>query len=83
VDIPLKLPAPDFGTDVHAGPKSVVVDVEPDGMSEGIDEAPEEDGAEAAAFGAELDVAEVLPVLLHAAAPMARPATSTDPARVR
>jgi hypothetical protein len=77
--MPLKLPAPDFGTDEHAGPKLVVVDVEPDGMSEGIEEAPED----AAAFGAELDGAEVLPELPHAAALMTRPAASTDPARVR
>jgi hypothetical protein len=77
--MPLKLPAPDLGTDAHAGPKLAVVDEEPDGMSEGIDEADDE----LAAFGAELDVAEVLPELPHAAALMTRPAASTDPARVR
>jgi hypothetical protein len=78
--MPLKLPAPDFGTDEHAGPKLVVVDVEPGGMAEA-----ESDGADddAAAFGAELDGAEVLPELPHAAAPTARLAASTDPARRR
>jgi predicted phosphoribosyltransferase len=74
--MPLKLPAPDFGTDEHAGPKSVVVDAEPEGAIEGAAEL-------AAAFGAELDVPEVLPEPPHAAAPMATLAARTDPARRR
>jgi hypothetical protein len=76
--MPLKLPAPDFGTDEHAGPKSVMADAEPDGMAE--------EGDDAAAFGAEPDVPDVPdapPELPHAAVPRARPVTTTEAARMR
>jgi hypothetical protein len=81
VDIPVKLPAPDFGTDAHAGPKAAVADAAPDGMAEDAPDGMADDGELAAAFGAELDV--LLPELPHAAAPMATLAASRDPARRR
>jgi hypothetical protein len=70
--MPLKLPAPDLGTDAQPDPKSVVVAPELDGMAD--DEA----------LAADDDDAEVpeLPVL-HAAAPSARPAVATETATRR
>jgi hypothetical protein len=69
VAIPLKLPAPDLGTDEQPGPKSVaavgadVLDI----------------GAEVEAAGADVEA----PPELHAAAPMARLAASPDRASRR
>src|SRR5216684_9341738 len=75
VAIPLKLPAPDFGTDEQAGPKS---------MAAAAPE-PAAAGAEEAAVGEDddPDAADEDPLELHAAAPMARLAASPDTARMR
>jgi hypothetical protein len=82
VDMPLKLPAPDLGTDAQPDPKSVVVAPELDGMAEAIEEL---DGiAEDEALADDPDDAAVpeLPEL-HAAAPSARPAVTTETATRR
>ncbi|HXP54469.1 MAG TPA: hypothetical protein VN847_05925 [Streptosporangiaceae bacterium] len=80
--MPLKLPAPDLGTDAQPDPKSVVEAEPEDGMAEAIDEL--EGMAEDEALGADDDDAEVpeLPEL-HAAAPSARPAVTTETATRR
>jgi hypothetical protein len=81
--MPLKLPAPDLGTDAQPVPKSVVVAPELDGMAEAIEE--ELEGiADDEALAADDDDAEVpeLPEL-HAAAPSARPAVTTETATRR
>src|SRR5712671_1645273 len=64
VDIPLKLPAPDAGTDAQPEPKSVA-EVDPDGMADALD--PPAAGAADADDGGDEDEAGVLPVLLQAA----------------
>jgi hypothetical protein len=72
VAIPVKLPAPDEGTEAQPEPKSVAAAPAADAEDEGIaDEA-----------GAAAELLE-LPALLHAAAPTATPAATTDTARVR
>src|SRR5580693_365282 len=85
VAIPVKLPAPDMGTEAQPGPKSDVVDAAaPVAGEDAIGEleagigvlAADDDGAEAAGV---LELGE----LLHAAAPTARPAAATDAARMR
>ena len=78
VDIPLKLPAPDEGTDAQPEPKSVV-EVDPDGMAEAPDDAIEDDPDD----GADEDEADVPPELLQAAVPKASPAATADTARMR
>jgi hypothetical protein len=70
--MPLKLPAPDFGTAEQAGPKSIAA-------------ALEEDGADEAAFAGEEAGAAAVddedeP---HAAVPRPRPTASPDTARRR
>jgi hypothetical protein len=72
VDIPVKLPAPDAGTDAQPGPKSVLTDAADAGAA-GAEPASELMGAdgEDAAPAAE-------PLELHAAALMAMPATSPE-----
>src|SRR3984885_12591320 len=87
VAIPVKLPAPDLGTEAQPGPKSDVVDAAAPDAGAGADAigeldtgigvlAADDDGAEAAGV---LELGE----LLHAAAPTARPAAATDAARMR
>ena len=79
VDMPLKLPAPDLGTDAQPEPKLVaVVEAEPDGMAEAIEDDDEAEGADEAA---EDEVPE-LPEL-QAARPRVRPAADTVAARIR
>jgi hypothetical protein len=81
--MPVKLPAPDLGTDAQPDPKSVVVAPELDGIAEAIDD--ELDGmADDEALADDPDEAEVpeLPEL-HAAAPSARPAVTTETATRR
>jgi hypothetical protein len=76
VAIPVKLPAPDEGTEAQPEPKSIIDAPAADAEDEGIaDEEADEVGAAA-------ELLE-LPELLHAAAPTARPAATTDTARVR
>jgi hypothetical protein len=77
VAIPVKLPAPDEGTEAQPEPKSVVDALAADAEDEAIDDEDIDDEAGAAAELLEL------PELLHAAAPTARPAATTDTARVR
>jgi hypothetical protein len=80
VAIPVKLPAPEEGTEAQPEPKSVTAAPAADAGDEGI--ADEGIGDEAA--GEAVPAGEVLelPELLHAAAPTARPAAATDMARV-
>jgi hypothetical protein len=75
VDIPVKLPAPDEGTEEHPEPKSIIDD----------ELVPEEADIEDEADAAGAAAAELLelPELLHAAAPSAMPAVATETARVR
>jgi hypothetical protein len=69
--MPLKLPAPDFGTAEQAGPKSFdVVDADDVGVAEAEDDA----------LGAVVDEDEVV---LHAATPKARIAAAPGTARAR
>jgi hypothetical protein len=85
--MPVKLPAPDLGTDAQPGPKSDVVEAAaPDAGEDAIGEL--EDGigvlaAEDAAGDDGAEAAGVLELLLQAAAPTARPAAATDAARMR
>jgi hypothetical protein len=78
--MPVKLPAPVFGTEAQPGPKSAAVAAadppaaEPDAIG---------DEAEAAGEDAEPDAPVVEPLELQAAAPMARAAASPDTARIR
>jgi hypothetical protein len=82
--MPVKLPAPDLGTEAQPGPKSDIADAAaPDAgedaigeLDAGIGVLADDDGAEAAGV---LELGE----LLHAAAPTARPAAATDAARMR
>jgi hypothetical protein len=80
VDMPLKLPAPDLGTDAQPEPKSVAeAEPELDGMAEALDEAMADDED----LGAADDEADVPPELLQAAVPRASPAATADTARMR
>jgi hypothetical protein len=81
VAIPVKLPAPDEGTEAQPEPKSVTDPPAADAGDEGIADEGIADEAECEA-GAAAGVLE-LPELLHAAAPTATPAATTDTARVR
>jgi hypothetical protein len=77
--MPLKLPAPDLGTDAQPEPKSVAeAEPELDGMAEALDEAMADDEDLGAA-----DEAAVPPELLQAAVPRASPAATADTARMR
>jgi hypothetical protein len=73
VDIPVKLPAPEDGTDEQAGPKSVIV-----ALADWPDAAA--DAAAAAGVGAwdAWDAAEVVPLELHAAVLATRPTAAKD-----
>jgi hypothetical protein len=77
VDMPVKLPAPDLGTDAQPEPKSMLVVLpELDGMAEAIDD--ELDGmAEDFADGDDAADVPELPEL-HAATPRASPAAVTE-----
>jgi hypothetical protein len=80
--MPVKLPAPVFGTEAQPAPKSVVVvAAEPPAAGDEPDAIGEE--AEAAGEDAEPDAAVEEPLELQAAAPMARAAASPDTARMR
>jgi hypothetical protein len=81
VDMPLKLPAPDLGTDAQPEPKSVAgaePEPEPDGIAAALDEPMADDEDLGAA-----DEAAVPPELLQAAVPIASPAATADTARMR
>jgi len=77
--MPLKLPAPDLGTDAQPEPKSVT-EAEPE--LDGIAAAPDEAMADDEDLGA-ADEAAVPPELLQAAVPIASPAATADTARMR
>jgi hypothetical protein len=80
VDMPLKLPAPDLGTDAQPEPKSVAeAEPELDGIAAALDEAMADDED----LGAADDEADVPPELLQAAVPRASPAATADTARMR
>jgi hypothetical protein len=81
--MPLKLPAPDLGTDAQPEPKSMVVAPEPDGVAGAIDD--ELDGiADDDAWADDDDDADVpLEPLLQAAVPTASAAAATGMARMR
>jgi hypothetical protein len=74
--MPVKLPAPDAGTDEQAGPKSVIDAAEDDALAIGDDAMADADELEAAAVAAGVEVDEL--DVLHAAAVRARPAPSTE-----
>jgi len=77
--MPLKLPAPDLGTDAQPEPKSVAeAEPEPDGVAAALDEPMADDEDLGAA-----DEAAVPPELLQAAVPRASPAATADTARMR
>jgi hypothetical protein len=81
VAIPVKLPAPEAGTEEQPKPKSAIDDAPADAEDEGMaDEGIADELADEAGAAAEL---LELPELLHAAAPTATPATAMDTARVR
>jgi hypothetical protein len=79
--MPLKLPAPEAGTDEQAGPKSAAVPAED--AADGADDAIDDAADDAAADGDEEDAAEDDDPLEQAAAPRARPAVTADMARTR
>jgi phage terminase large subunit-like protein len=79
--MPVKLPAPVFGTEAQPAPKSVVV-VAAEPPAGAVEDAIG-DEAEAAGEDAEPDAAVGEPLELQAAAPMARAAASPDTARMR
>ncbi|HEY0716015.1 MAG TPA: hypothetical protein VGD68_00230 [Streptosporangiaceae bacterium] len=84
VDMPLKLPAPDLGTDAQPEPKSdVVAEPPPDGMAEAIDDELDGMAEDALADGDDEDDADVPLLLLQAAVPRASPAAVTEIARIR
>ncbi len=80
VAIPVKLPAPDEGTEEQPEPKSIADALAADAEDEGIadDGIADEEADEAGAAAELLELPE-----LHAAAPTATPAAATDTARVR
>jgi hypothetical protein len=75
--MPVKLPAPDFGTDEHPGPKSIVLAAPPE-APEGAAADDEDDAIGEAGAAEVLDGEE-----LHAAAPVARLAAMPDTASRR
>jgi len=75
--MPLKLPAPDFGTDEQAGPKSIAA-AAPDPAAAGAAADPPDAGADPAEAADEED-----PLELHAAVPSARLTARPDTARRR
>jgi hypothetical protein len=83
--MPLKLPAPDLGTDAQPEPKSVVLaEPEPDGMAEAIEDELDDGIAEDDAPAGDEDDADVpFEPLLQAAVPRASPAAVADTARIR
>jgi hypothetical protein len=81
--MPLKLPAPDLGTDAQPEPKSAVVAPELDGMAEAIDDEPDGISDDDALADDEDDAEVPLDPLLHAAVPTASAAAATGMARMR
>jgi hypothetical protein len=81
--MPLKLPAPDFGTEEQAGPKSVAVVAEPEPAAAGAEEPAAAGAEEPEAAGADEPEPEAVEeeVELQAAAP--RPSVSARPDTAR
>jgi hypothetical protein len=82
-DIPLKLPAPDLGTDAQPEPKSVVVADPEAGMAEAIDDEPDGIAGDDALADDEDDADVPFEPLLQAAVPTASAAAATGMARMR
>jgi hypothetical protein len=87
VDMPLKLPAPDFGTDEQAGPKSMAATAAPDPAAAGAAADPAADDAGPDELEAEPEAADEAadeePPELQAAVPRARLMARPDTARRR
>jgi hypothetical protein len=81
--MPLKLPAPDLGTDAQPEPKLVVVADPEDGMAEAIDDELDGIADDDALAGDEDDADVPLEPLLQATVPTASAAAATGMARMR
>jgi hypothetical protein len=82
VDMPLKLPAPDFGTDEQAGPKSMTAAAAPDPAAAGAAADPDPVTADDAGPD-EPEAGDEEPLELQAAVPRARLTARPDTARRR